>query len=103
MEQKLGGLKCDTPHCNYFDPDIPVEDYPKWIGKPCPVCGRSLLTEEDYIAFMAIIEANKRAKEFEKKHKFLAKLLKGKYIIQVSFNGGGFKTAKYTKRKRDEA
>lgn len=42
------GLKCDHEGCDYNNPDIPVTDYPNWINKPCPKCGHSLLTQEDF-------------------------------------------------------
>lgn len=99
MEQKLGGLKCDTPHCNYVDPDIPFEDYPKWIGKPCPVCGRSLLTQEDYDAFLSVLLFKLKFDKFCMKHKFLARFLRGKSTWAFELNGGGFKTAKWKKVK----
>ena len=48
------GLKCDTPGCGYIDMTIPRKDYEKWIGKPCPVCGGQLLTQEDYDAVVLL-------------------------------------------------
>lgn len=42
-------LKCDATGCDH------VEDAPDYsrelIGKPCPKCGESLLTEEDFNQF----------------------------------------------------
>jgi hypothetical protein len=38
------GLKCDAPGCDYREElVIPSVDL---VGKPCPKCGASLLTEE---------------------------------------------------------
>lgn len=48
MEFEISGIKCDTSHCNYRDDNVKFEDYPKWINKPCPVCGGNLLTQSDY-------------------------------------------------------
>jgi len=48
MELKISGLKCDTLHCNYRDDDVKFEDYEKSIGRKCPVCQSSLLTQKDY-------------------------------------------------------
>jgi hypothetical protein len=45
---KIYGIKCDKTHCNYRDMDVQFEDYPKYINKPCPLCGTSLLTQEEY-------------------------------------------------------
>jgi hypothetical protein len=43
-----GGIKCDNPKCNYADETVKIEDYKKWLNKPCPCCGSSLLTKADY-------------------------------------------------------
>ena len=45
---KISGIKCDTPHCNYREEDVQFEDFPNWINKRCPVCGRNLLTQTEY-------------------------------------------------------
>lgn len=39
-------LKCDAPGCDHKEavPDI----LPEYIGKPCPKCGASLCTQEDF-------------------------------------------------------
>lgn len=46
MPIKISGLKCD--YCDYRDDSVPYSDYPASIGKPCPKCGESLLTQEEY-------------------------------------------------------
>lgn len=43
-----GGIKCDNPNCDYWNPDVRMEDYKHWVNKPCPKCGANLLTKEDY-------------------------------------------------------
>lgn len=43
-----GGIKCDNPECDYADQTVKIEDYKKWLNKPCPKCGSNLLTEADY-------------------------------------------------------
>ncbi len=48
MELEISGIKCDTPHCNYRDDSVKFEDYNKWINRPCPICARNLLTQQDY-------------------------------------------------------
>lgn len=50
IEMNVSGLKCDN--CDYRDDDVKFEDYEKSIGKPCPKCGESLLTQEDYDSVM---------------------------------------------------
>lgn len=48
IRTEIRGIKCDTKGCDYADMDVPVEDYPQWVNKPCPNCGGNLLTEADY-------------------------------------------------------
>jgi hypothetical protein len=50
------GLKCDNPACDYWDESVPVSEYKNSIGKPCPKCGQSLLTQEDYDLFEQVNE-----------------------------------------------
>jgi hypothetical protein len=47
IEVRSGGLQCDSPTCDWTDPTIQVDDYPKWLNAPCPKCGENVLTEED--------------------------------------------------------
>jgi hypothetical protein len=42
----ISGLKCD--YCDYRDDTVPYSDYPTSIGKPCPKCGESLLTQQEF-------------------------------------------------------
>lgn len=51
----IKGLKCDTPKCGYSDMEIDNKDYEKYIGAPCPKCGNSLLTQEDYDAVQMLL------------------------------------------------
>ena len=53
---KITGIKCDTPHCNYKDDTIQFEDYPNWVNKPCPLCGRNLLTQSEYEQSIKLIK-----------------------------------------------
>jgi hypothetical protein len=46
MEFKISGLKCDF--CTYRDDEVQFSEYEASIGRPCPHCGHSLLTREDY-------------------------------------------------------
>lgn len=48
MQYEIKGLKCDKPGCNFIDMSIEFKDYEKHINHPCPECGSSLLTQEDY-------------------------------------------------------
>lgn len=42
------GLRCDAAGCDYLDPEVVADE--SMIGKPCPKCGSTLLTEEDMAA-----------------------------------------------------
>jgi hypothetical protein len=55
ITQTVGGLKCDSPNCDFRDDSIKREDYESCVGMPCPECGASLLTEHDY-EFMLELE-----------------------------------------------
>ena len=65
---KISGIKCDTPHCNYREKDVKFENFPKWINKRCPVCGRNLLTQSEYDKCIKLYD------NFEKSQKILHKL-----------------------------
>ena len=96
----IKGIKCDTPHCNYKDDDVPFEDYKNWIDRPCPVCSRSLLTLEDYTATLNISIAYYKSIVFILKHKYLGKILS--WILHrtnIELHGEGLKTATYKKEK----
>ncbi len=43
-----GGIFCDNPDCGWGDETIKVEDYKDWVNKPCPDCGESVLTQDDF-------------------------------------------------------
>mgnify|MGYP003665879484 FL=1 len=48
MTTNISGLKCDNPECDYKDDTVDSVDYEQHIDKPCPDCGESLLTQDDY-------------------------------------------------------
>lgn len=48
VQMLVQGIKCDNPDCDFIDMDVKMEDYPKWVNKPCPKCNSNLLTENDY-------------------------------------------------------
>ena len=58
MEVNITGLKCDN--CDYRDDEVQFSEYKESIGKPCPRCGESLLTEEDYqqcVRYYKVVDA----------------------------------------------
>lgn len=57
IDLNISGLKCDNPNCNYDDPNVPLSDYESSINKPCPDCGESLLSQDDYDQTMQMVQA----------------------------------------------
>lgn len=55
IDMNISGLKCDS--CGFSDDSVKLEDYEKSIGRPCPECGESLLTQEDYDGVMQMVQA----------------------------------------------
>lgn len=87
MEVNYSGLKCDN--CSYRDDTVPFSDYKASIGKPCPECGHSLLTEKDYKSCLRITNTinglNNILKWFNPFY-YLGKLFKwGTYSISYTF------------------
>ena len=44
-KENIRYLRCRS--CETLHP-MKYEDYPKWVDKPCPDCGKILLTQERY-------------------------------------------------------
>jgi len=42
----ISGIKCD--YCKYKNSNVHMNDYDKWLNKPCPTCSNNLLTQLDY-------------------------------------------------------
>lgn len=55
LEMTICGIKCDNPKCDFNDMSVKVEDYLKWLNKPCPRCGENLLTQEDFDNTMMLL------------------------------------------------
>jgi len=91
MEAK--GLRCDNPYCEYKDATVERKDYEKYINFPCPSCGASILTLEDYNA-LCTLEKLEKIWFF----KFLSKIFPSKSTIE--FHGHGFKDATIKGEKR---
>ena len=54
MEVNITGLKCD--HCDYRDDSIPFEKYKENIGRLCPKCRHSILSQKEYDDCLKIYE-----------------------------------------------
>lgn len=47
------GIKCDA--CPYRDDSVEFRNYQEYLNKPCPDCGASLLTPEDFAAIKVVL------------------------------------------------
>lgn len=56
---EIGGIKCDTPFCNYSDDAVTLSQYPEYINKKCPACSGILLTEADSNLVNRIVKISK--------------------------------------------
>lgn len=79
------GIKCDDPGCDYIDNESEIGDYKDWINVPCPKCGASLLTEEDYQAVKILVSLTEAANKLE----IPAKDKEDLYQLEVKMNGSG--------------
>lgn len=50
-----GGLKCDTTGCDWRDPNISLTNFASYVDFPCPKCGASVLTQDDYEAVQMVM------------------------------------------------
>jgi len=48
------GIKCDF--CDFKNENIRGEEYFSYVNKPCPICGKALLTVEDFEVAIKIEE-----------------------------------------------
>ena len=54
IQYELNGLECDK--CDWKDESIPLDDFEKWLDKPCPKCGAVVLTHEQLGQLNMMIE-----------------------------------------------
>lgn len=54
IDDHAGELKCDAPTCDYVAPAGLYVFGAHLIGTPCPKCGASLLTQQDYDIHVAL-------------------------------------------------
>lgn len=80
----IGGIQCDNTACNFTDMSVKVQDYDKWLNKPCPKCSSNLLTQSDYDKVQQML---KNAKLVDRESKEI-KEAEG----QVSFSLNGTET-----------
>ncbi|EKS4344819.1 hypothetical protein QB607_002815 [Clostridium botulinum] len=86
IEINISGIKCDNPECDFRDDNALLEDYDKWLNKPCPKCGANLLTQADYDNTKAIVEIAKTMNEFLPERKDDEKIVTGKFEMNGTGN-----------------
>jgi hypothetical protein len=90
-----GGLKCDTDGCDFVDLAIKYKEYKKMINAPCPQCGASLLTAEDYLMVKKLMTSIKIANLIPSPiWKKINKDNSQEQTIRVSFDGSGIPALK---------
>lgn len=83
IKLNISGIKCDA--CDYKDMSVKVEEYPKWVNKPCPKCEANLLTESDFNNVQKMIE---QVEEFNRTNQ--KRTVGGKNIrMTAEMNGTG--------------
>lgn len=65
MPLQIYGIKCE--YCSYGSYFVEFKDYPQWIGKHCPKCSHTLLTQDDYEELKKMIEDENRWERFVKR------------------------------------
>jgi hypothetical protein len=60
IRHQISGIKCDAEGCDYYDRTATPDRYVYYLNKPCPKCGANLLTKEDYIGALRIMEGARR-------------------------------------------
>lgn len=63
IQAEIFGIQCDATACDYRDDNVKREEYPDYLNKPCPKCGESLLTPEDYRMMQVIENAAKMVEQ----------------------------------------
>jgi hypothetical protein len=94
----IQGLKCDA--CDWADPSILLEDYPKWLNAPCPKCGANVLTQEDFDMVTDLIKISEKITENFTDAEIDALKKENPDKINVEFNGQGWKGAKFSLKKK---
>jgi len=51
---EINGLQCDE--CGWEDKTIPLDDFDKWLDKPCPSCGATVITHEQLGHLIMMVE-----------------------------------------------
>lgn len=85
LELKIQGIKCDNPNCDFKDESVKVEDYDKWLNKPCPKCGAILLTKADMTTTKILMNMVKVANKILPKRKDYEKVVES----DIKMNGTG--------------
>lgn len=87
----IRGLKCDAPSCGYRDDSIEMSEYESYIDAPCPLCGASLLTREDFELVDVVIQLTSEIEQMvkESEERFPAGDEDSKSLLKVNFSMNG--------------
>jgi hypothetical protein len=88
LKTTISGIKCDNKACGYKDDSVGLEQYPKYVYRPCPKCGEKLLTEKGFniVKAMLKLQKNPLMRAFE----FICKLFGGKDVnFEFDLDGSG--------------
>lgn len=95
----ISGIKCDNLSCSYIDESVQMEDYDKWVNKPCPKCGANLLTEADYELVQKVVQATNIVNGCIPEG---TKYSENPVVIEFEMNGSGSLLRKRNESKREE-
>jgi len=98
---KFVGLQCDAKGCDYKDTEISGDEYENMIEAPCPKCGASLLTQEDFNSIQNMLAMEEQINELG------IVAAPGEPIIKASLKmdgsgSVGFENVEITKQKDPE-
>ena len=96
VELEIGGIQCDNTECDYEDMDAEF-DPEYFLNRPCPKCGASLFTEEDYHAMQIMIRAAGAVNKIFKDRPVDPN--EERVVLDVQMNGTGVPTFKVTDKE----
>lgn len=88
VSYEVKGIKCDNPKCDYIDMEVEF-DPEKYLNMPCPKCGDSLFTPEDYNAMKNIMAVTKAMNEVYGTNDTPLDAVAETYVADIGMNGTG--------------
>jgi hypothetical protein len=81
----INGIKCDNPECSFRNDDVSIDEYEKWLNRPCPECSSNLLTEADYDAVKMMINLVKIQNEASSENSIDEPI----FSVNINMDGSG--------------